>query len=132
MDMKDLLGKKSKETDPLKKEAKLKALKELRAMATGMGGDDVKAGLQKVTVAAPDKDSLKMGLDKAKDIVDKSPKADFSHSEDDESPEMEASETPEEYASEVDDMVDECDSPEEIDMLMKKLEEKKKALLSHK
>lgn len=132
MDMKELLGKKSKEADPLKKEAKLKALKELRAMATGMGGNDVKAGLEKVTVAAPDKDSLKMGLDKAKEVVDKSPTADFAHSESDESPEAEASETPEEESSEMESMVDECESPEEIDALVKKLEEKKKALLLHK
>jgi len=132
MDMKELLGKKSKEADPLKKEAKLKALKELRAMATGMGGNDVKAGLEKVTVAAPDKDSLKMGLDKAKEVVDKSPTADFAHSEDDESPEAEASETPAEEASEMEDIVTEMDSPDEIDALVKKLEEKKKALLLHK
>lgn len=147
MDMKDLLGKKSKEVDPLKKEAKLKALKELRAMASGMGGDDVKSGLEKVTVAATDKAGLKKGLDKAKEVVDT---GDFDTKSKDDGIREDAGSKMIEDAEEAsgidldddqelgessehqDAMLDACNDPDEIDAMMKKLEEKKKALLSNK
>lgn len=141
MDMKELLGKKSKEVDPLKKEAKLKALKELRSMASGMGGADVKSGLEKVTVAATDKAGLKKGLEKAKDIVDTgdfdTKSKDDGVREDANSPMIKDAE--EAAGRDLDDegmyeaqSVDDCESEADIDAMMKKLEEKKKTLLATK
>ena len=68
-DLKKLMGK-DEEGDGMKKDAKLSVLKELRKMASDMMGDDVKGGMmKKVTVAAPDKEGLKAGLEKAEDII---------------------------------------------------------------
>src|SRR5271168_2067344 len=67
--------------DAMKSSAKLKVLKHLKDMASGMMGDDVKGGmegLKKVTVAAPDTQGLKHGLDKAKEVVGQM--GDFDHS----------------------------------------------------
>jgi hypothetical protein len=65
----DLLkSKQSKEMDPTYKDAKMDVLKQIRDLAAGEMGNDVK-GLKKVTVAAPDQEGLEKGLDKAKDIV---------------------------------------------------------------
>jgi hypothetical protein len=57
-----------------KHEAKRNMLQELKKMASGMMGDELKGkmdGMKKVTVAAKDDDSLKAGLDMAKDIMGK-------------------------------------------------------------
>lgn len=84
--------------DNMKSEAKLKVLKHLKEMASQMMGGDVKdgmEGLKKVTVAAPDKTGLKLGLEKAKEMM--------GH----ESPEEEAGEDPKEELHE---------TPEEEDM----------------
>lgn len=74
MDMfKELLKKKQSkgEMDPKHKEAKMGVLKEIRDMAAGDMGDEIK-GMKKVTVAAPDRKGLEEGLDRAEDMV-KSP-----------------------------------------------------------
>lgn len=55
--------------DPEYKSAKMGVLKELHKTMGGMMGDDVK-GLKKVTVAAPDKAGLKLGLSKAEEVVE--------------------------------------------------------------
>lgn len=111
MDIKALLGKKTK-IDPMEKEAKLGAIKDMRKMAGDMMTDGIKGKMQKVTVAAPDEESLEMGLDKAKEIVG-------------ESEEM----SEESDMSEMDEMLEECDTPEKIDEMIKKLAEKKQALV---
>lgn len=68
--LKDLLkSKQGKDMDPTYKDAKLDVLKQIRDLAAGEMGEDVK-GLKKVTVAAPDSEGLEKGLEKAKDIVD--------------------------------------------------------------
>jgi hypothetical protein len=94
MEMKEILGKKpkAKESDDMKKESKIKAIKEMRAAASDMMGGDIKDGIEgmkKVTVAAPDKESLAEGLDKAKEML---PKVEEMAEETEESPEEEASE----------------------------------------
>lgn len=114
-DLKELLGAKKK-IDPIEKDAKLAAIKGMRKMAGDMISDDIK-GMQKVTVAAPDKTSLEAGLEKAQDVLKHSPDME-------EMSEMEE-ETPEQELEEVVDLVE---TPEEIDKLMAKLAEKKAAL----
>ncbi len=70
-DLEKMLGKKKKrEENPMEKEAKLGVLKDLRGMASGMMRDGMKA-----TVMAKDKKGLEDGLDKAKDLVKHSPMA---------------------------------------------------------
>ena len=122
--MKDLMKKALGDdgSDDMKKDAKLKVLKELRSMASGMMGDDLKDGMmKKVTVASPNKEGLKEGLDKAKEILGE-------HAPDEGSDEEEASESPEEEASEDEDL-ENC-SPEEIDAKIAKLQEYKKKMQS--
>ena len=105
-DLKELLGAKKK-IDPIEKEAKLAAVKGMRKMAGDMMADDMKS-MKKVTVAAPDQEGLEMGLEKAQDVVE-------------EMPEME-DESPEDEMMEV---VESCETPEDIDKLIAKLNEKK-------
>ena len=93
----------------MKKDAKLCVLKELRKMASDMMGEDLK-GMKKVTVAAPDKASLKAGLEKAEEMM-----------ESEESPEMDEMEESEEESSE--EM-----SADEIDAKIQELMEMKKKL----
>lgn len=128
-DLKDMLGKKDKNPNEDEKAAKLAALKDLRAEMRGMMGNDLTDRMNKVTVAADNKEDLKKGLDKAKDLVAKAPgMKDGSLEEHDESPEEEASETPEEEASEHE-TPDEQGHEDKIAELEKKIAELK-ALLS--
>lgn len=108
-DLKELLGAK-KSIDPIDKKAKMQAIKDMKSMAAKMMHDEAKGTLQKVTVAAPDKESLEEGLEKAKEVVE---------SQEDES-------TEESY--DMDELADCCESEEDIDKLMAKLAEKKAAL----
>lgn len=55
--------------EDMKKQAKLKVLKDLRSEMSNMMGDDIMEGMKKVTVAAPDAEGLEEGLDKAKDMA---------------------------------------------------------------
>jgi hypothetical protein len=81
-----------------KKQAKLDLLKDLRKMAMGMisdgAGEDMPEQMQKVMVAAKDKEGLEEGLEKAQEIVggeDESEEGEMSEMEDEseeESPEM--------------------------------------------
>lgn len=116
--------------DPMKMKAKLSALKDLKKTASEMMSDDLDKGLKKVTVAADDDKGLKMGLDKAKDMLDmkkdmgSEPKADYA------SPaEEDAEAMMDEEESEMPDM-ESCDTPEEIDAAIKMLLEKKKQLMA--
>jgi hypothetical protein len=80
-----------------KKQAKLDLLKDLRKMAMGMisdgAGEDMPEQMQKVMVAAKDKEGLEEGLEKAQEIVggeDESEEGEMSEMEDEseeESPE---------------------------------------------
>lgn len=112
-DLKAMMGKEDEGKAGMQKEAKLSVLKHLRKMASDMMGEDVKGGMmKKVTVAAPDKESLKEGLEKAEEVVGSMPNGE--------------EETEEEY----DEMTDWSDdlskySPEE---LQAKIEELKQAL----
>lgn len=56
--------------DPMEQKSKMSMLKALKDEMGGMMKDDMSPeNMKKVTVAAPDSDSLKSGLDKAKDLV---------------------------------------------------------------
>lgn len=124
-DMKKMLGRK-KEADPMKKDAKLSALKHLRNVASEAMKGDLGDKMNKVTVAADNKEDLTKGLDKAKDILGG---AEGSPTEEgDETSEIEKAEammggeegSPEEEASET--------TEQEIDEMMAKLMEMKKKL----
>jgi hypothetical protein len=122
-DMKKLLGDDSSPGDDMKNNAKLKVLKHLKDMASKMMGDDVKGGmegLKKVTVAAPDKAGLKLGLDKAKELIGHKPEESL------EDPLEEANETPEEESME--DHDEEHMSLDEINAEIQHLIELKKQL----
>jgi hypothetical protein len=114
-DLKELLGAKKK-IDPIEKDAKLSAIKNMRKMAGDMMADDMQ-NMKKVTVAAPDEESLKKGLEKAKEVVGSLPEHEMS-----ETPEDEMTEAPQE---EMDEVVEACETPEDIDKLIAKLNEKK-------
>lgn len=109
-DLKEYLGEKKK-LDPTEKEAKLAAVKNMRKMAGDMMADEMK-GMQKVTVAAPDSQSLKAGLEKAEEAVEDMPEMENEMESEDDSQEL----------------LDSCQTPEQIDEMMKKLAEKKAAL----
>ena len=113
-DLKAMMGKK-KEADPMKKESKLGVLKDLRNSMSSMMGEDMKGKMVKATVAAKNPEDLEEGLDKAKEIVS-------------EMPEIESEESSEE-SSDMSKLIECCESPEEIDEAIKKLQEKKQELL---
>lgn len=132
-DLKDYLGKKKKDdSDPLKKEAKLGVLKDLRGMASGMMKDGMKA-----TVLAKDKKGLEEGLEKVKEIVEDSGEEER---EEMESASIEAaeeksgidldqdSEEGESIEHKAKMMASSCESPEELDAAIRILEEKKRQL----
>lgn len=100
--------------------AKMMALKNLRKTASDMMKDGMTDKVKKVTVAAPDKQSLKAGLEKAEELVEKDPQ-ELSMMDDmaedimeDDDTEVAEEETPE--------------TEEELDAMIAKLMEKKAAL----
>mgnify|MGYP000275874737 FL=1 len=115
-EFKKLLGAKKK-IDPIEKEAKLSAIKGMKKMAGDMMTDEIK-GMQKVTVAAPDKAGLEMGLEKAEDVVSDLP----------ESLDEEVVEDEDSSEDKIEDALEAVETPEEIDLLMQRLAEKKAAL----
>lgn len=71
---KELLMKKKREGKMLSPEAKDKKMEVIQELMEAMGsdmGEKIK-GLQKVTIAAPDKEGLEEGLEKASEIVSES------------------------------------------------------------
>jgi hypothetical protein len=126
MDLKDILGKKNKEKDPAKKEAKVKAIGALRSLASDMVGDDVKNGMQKVTVAAKNPEDLKKGLETAEKITEEMPEMNPDMANSDESEESDMYEDTD--ADEA--MLAACDTPEKIDEMIMKLEAKKSMMAS--
>lgn len=126
-DIKKMLGKK-KDLDPMKKEAKLSALKGLRNEMSDMMKDGIAGKLNKVTVAAPDKKSLEMGLDKAKDLLGAKPEDELEEMEETSGEDMDHDmEEGEQHAEAPEHM-----SEEEIDEMMSKLAEMKKKLALNK
>jgi len=102
--------KKPSEMDDSYKSAKMGVLKELHKSMGGMMGEDLK-GLKKVTVAAPDKSGLKLGLEKAEDMLSS------------EAPEMESLEGSEESEDEsVEDMQEMPKTLEEVEAKILELE----------
>jgi hypothetical protein len=95
----------------MKKQAKLDLLKDLRKMAMGMinsdEGEEMPEHMQKVMVAAKDKEGLEAGLDKAKQVLESSEEME-EDSEDSEMPELESDE----------------DSPEALKAKIKELQAK--------
>jgi hypothetical protein len=118
---------KDKKMSPLEQKAKMKALKEANGMASDMLKGHL-SGLKKVTVASDSKKGLEEGLKKAEGIVG-GDKSSSPFGQDEESPEHEAGESEsEEYGEHADQVLEACDTEEEIDDLIKKLMEKKKSL----
>lgn len=86
-----------KEKQSMDKLAKMDMLKALRKMAMDMineGGQDEEEMLQKVTVAAKDKEGLKKGLEKAEDVLEGMPNGESEEMESED--EMDLEESPEE------------------------------------
>lgn len=90
-----------KELDPMKAKAKMDMLEALHKEMSDMMASDLHGDhkMAKAEVMAPDKEGLKMGLEKAKEALDKGPMEEDKE-EDEESPEHEAAESPEEEKSE--------------------------------
>jgi len=134
--MEHLKKKGKKISNPNEKEAKHGVLSELSKQAGDMMKDKV-SSLKKVTVAAPDSDKLKEGLEKAKEMIghdsgDKMEQAeeelgeDLDHdNEEGESPEHKAKVLGEESPEHEE---EECNTPEEIDEKIKELIMKKKMM----
>lgn len=120
-ELKEVLGKK-KELDPAKKESKLGVLKDLKNTMSGMMGEDMKGKMMKATVAAKNPEDLQRGLEKAKNIVSEIPEEKAEH-------EGMSDEDAMSEASYEDEMLEQCDTPEEIDEMIAKLQEKKKELM---
>lgn len=127
MMMDKMMGKEdSSGSDDMKKEAKLKVLKHLKDMASGMMGSGLDK-MKKVTVAAPDSKGLEMGLDKAKSMMD--PKTAMMDAMKDP---MEAGENEDPSMHDDESAEMEAMNPEEIDQMIQKLQEmKSKKMMSH-
>lgn len=122
---KEMLAKGKPVKEGMFKDAKMSMLKELqKAMGDSMS-EDVK-GLKKVTVASPDKEGLKEGLEKAKEMIgDIGPQGQSEEKEDEEneSEEMESEEAEEEMEE-----AEESDPMAKIAELEKELAELKAQL----
>jgi len=86
-DLKSLLAKKMKEQkEPMpenRKEAKMSVLNELKKLMDDKLAGDLK-GLKKVTVASDSKEGLKEGLEKAEEVLEKSPEMGMEEESEDE------------------------------------------------
>jgi hypothetical protein len=103
------------------KNAKMQMLEALMSEMQGKAGEGLK-GLQKVTVAAPDKTGLEVGLDKAKDMISKDAECPCPEGEECSCPDNTTDEKEEEGEYEL------PETAEEIDKMMAILEQKKAAL----
>lgn len=120
MALKKLIDKKKKEgktLSPVHKEARSTVLEDLMDHLSDMGMDKVK-GLKKVTVASDSKEGLAKGLDKATEMVEKSPME-----------AMEDEDVSDHGANEVEENEEESeDEPESEDDIRQKIEELKAKL----
>lgn len=103
-----------KELSPMERDAKLSVVKDLRDMAANGMADKLK-NLKKVTVASNDEEGLAEGLDKAKELIGKSPMNHADSEEESASEDMDESPADEEK----EDMA--MMSPEELDAKIKEL-----------
>lgn len=130
MNLQKLMEKKkssSKELDPANKAAKMSMLEALKHEMSGMMSNDLHPdNLKKVSVAAPDKEGLAEGLDKAKDLI--SSPAEENSEEVSESPSDESNEEDEE--KKLMDAYQANPSKENLEALLSCLEEKKVELES--
>lgn len=104
------------------KQAKSEVLQELIEMCMKAMGDNVKSGMdemQKVSVMAPDKESLLEGLDKAKEVAE-SPMMEKMEEMSEEMPEEEAQEEKQEEKPEMK-MVEEDEDESPFNRKMKKM-----------
>lgn len=124
MDMLKEMMKKKKDgekLDPQYKDAKMSVLQEIRDLASKHMGEDLKGAGHEVSVAAPDKEGLKAGLDVASHMLgseDGSPSAEEADHMEDDGKEAEESEDSDE------DHHEDKLSPEEEAMLAKLLAKK--------
>ncbi len=119
--LKMLKAKKDKNKDSMsdnEKEAKLNVMKELRDSASKMMGDKVR-GIKELSVVAPDKKGLEKGLDKAKELI---AGEESEESQEHEAMEGESEDSAESEAGSEDDKLEQM-SPEELDEMMKKIQE---------
>jgi hypothetical protein len=114
---------KMKKMTDSEKKAKMTALKEAHGMASDMLKGNL-AGVKKVTVAAKSKPDLEKGLEMAKSLVGRSE----DDSEDEYDTEESGEESDEEASEYEPEVPEDCDTSEEIDALIAKLEEKKRSL----
>lgn len=119
MALKKLIDKKKKEgktLSPVHKEARSTVLEDLMDHLSDMGMDKVK-GLKKVTVASDSKEGLAKGLDKATEMVEKSPLE-----------AMEDEDVSDHGANEVEEHEESEEEPESEDDIRQKIEELKAKL----
>lgn len=98
-----------------KHQAKMKVLEDLRRMAHEMMGEDMKDqpdAMKQVSVAAPDKEGLKHGLDMASNLMDQQHPDDEDQEDEDQEESMEPDES----------------SPEDLDKQIQELMARKAAL----
>lgn len=122
-----LIEKKKKEGKVMSKphqKAQSEVLNHLMDEMDGMGADALRSAPKKVTVAATNKEDLKAGLDKAKEMLNK--KLPGMEESEEESPEHEASESAEEESEEH--AEEEPSSPEEIEAKIAELKAKLEAM----
>lgn len=107
----EALGKKEKsDMSSAEKKAKMDVLKELIDYAMSMSGDNVAKGMQELTVAAPDKESLMEGVEKAEEMLEEMP-------EEEDMMKMMSEEDDDMYETE--EMVSEDDDEDEDEVLKK-------------
>ena len=116
-DFKKMKGKEVEKGSP-EYEAHKKVLSGIKKSAE----DKIADGIKKVTVASDSEEGVKEGLEKAKEIVDAGPEKLMEEAMGDE----------ESLGSEVEEVLAEVNSEEEIEELMKKLEAKKAKLQAEK
>lgn len=83
MDLKDMMkmaqGEEGPDNDKVM--AKREILQALRQMASELMGEDMEAGMKQVSVAAPDKEGLMEGMEKAEEVVEEMPEMDMEKDE---------------------------------------------------
>ena len=117
--MKMIEKKKAKKLSPVEQKAKMGVLKELKDdMSSEMGGNLKDMMAKKVSVMAGNKEDLKKGLEKAKELVGHMPGDSMEAEESGESAMEEAAESADEEMSEM------AHGEEDVDSEIKMLEEK--------
>ena len=125
MGLKEIMMAKGKsDMDPMRKNAKMDMLEELKRVMSSQIGSPL-AGLKKVTVAAPDKAGMEMGLEKAKEMLGDAGSDKKSGDEMMDSSKEESAESPEEEDAEMEMPESSQDVDKMIELLLKHKEELK-------